>query len=115
MYYNRNFDATFGANALVLIPKGAFQLVDWIQYVGSKAFNGEKEILFNKNVPVGNGAFQQIDFEWKWDPKCSKYEYFPSVYMELVKAIGGGCGLDDNQDGIFIIKDCSAVTLPTCS
>jgi len=34
MYYNRNFDTTFGKNSLVLIPKKVFQLVQWLQYTG---------------------------------------------------------------------------------
>lgn len=115
MYYDRNFDVVFGKNSLVLIPKAAFQFVEWTQYTGSKAFNGEREILFNKSVPLGNGTSQTIDFVWEWDPKCSKYQYMPSLYAELVKAIGGGCGLNDDQDGIYIVKDCSTNLIPTCS
>jgi hypothetical protein len=115
MYFDRTFDTVFGKNSLVLIPKAAFQFVEWTQYTGSKAFNGEREILFNKSVPLGNGTSQTIDFTWEWDPKCSKYQYMPSLYAELIKAIGGGCGLGNTQDGIFIIKDCNTTLIPTCS
>ncbi len=114
MYYERNFDAVFGTNALLLLPIGAFQLVQWKQYVGSKMFKDERTILMNKTVQLGNGATQDIDFVWEYDPKCSKYKYFPSLYAELVKAISGNC-VDANQDGIFIVKDCNTSIIPTCA
>jgi len=113
LYYDRNFDTVFGKNSFVLLPKKAFQFVDWTQYEGSKAFKGEKEIFYTKNVPLGNASFQVIDWIWKWDPECSKYKYMPSIYAELVKTIGGNC-LSANQDGIFIVKDCSTTVIPTC-
>lgn len=113
MYYDRHFDSVFGTNAIVLIPKKAFQFVEWTQYEGSKAFKGEKEILFTKNIPLGNGTFQKVDWIWKWDPECSKYVYMPSLYAELVKTIGGNCA-DTDQDGIFIIKDCNPNVIPVC-
>lgn len=114
LYYDRNFDTVFGKNSFVLLPKKAFQFVDWTQYEGSKAFKGEKEIYSTKYVPLGNSSFQMIDWTWEWDPKCSIWRYMPSTYAELVKTIGGNC-LDADQDGIFIVKDCGTTVIPTCS
>ncbi|MCQ4139240.1 hypothetical protein [Chryseobacterium sp. EO14] len=113
LYYDRNFDTVFGKNSFVMLPKKAFQFVDWVQYEGSKAFKGEKEIYFTKNIPLGNGSFQTVDWTWEWDPKCSKWKYMPSIYAEMVKAIEGTCA-DDTTDGIFIVQDCNTTTIPTC-
>lgn len=113
LYYDRNFDTVFGKNSFVMLPKKAFQFVDWVQYEGSKAFKGEKEIYFTKNIPLGNGSFQTVDWTWEWDPKCSKWKYMPSLFAELVKSVEGTCS-DDTTDGIFIVKDCNMILIPTC-
>ena len=114
LYYDRNFDSVFGKNALVLIPKGAFQFVEWTEYKGENQFKDQRLETSTKLIPLGNGSFQEVDYKWKFDPECKTYDYLPSVYAELVKAIGGGCDLDDDTDGIFIIKDCSNTLTPTC-
>lgn len=114
MYYNRNFDAVFGKNSFVLLPKKAFQLVNWKQYVGSREALLEKEAYSTKMLPLGNGSFLEVDWLWKWDPECSAYEYMPSVFLELVKSLPGNCE-DPDVDGIFIISDCNTSLMQTCS
>ena len=113
LYYDRNFDTTFGKNSFVLIPKKAFQMVIWSQYVGSREALLEKEAYSTKMLPLGNNSFLPIDWLWKWDPECSSYEYQPSIFAELVKGIPGNC-TDPDADGIFIIKDCNTAVLPVC-
>jgi hypothetical protein len=113
LYYDRNFDSAFGANAFVAIPKKAVQLVTWVQNKGLSAFQGETQIKFTKTAPLGNGSSLEFDYDWKREVDCPKFTYFPSLYMELVKAIPGGC-LDSESDGIFIFKDCSENLIPEC-
>lgn len=112
-YYDRNFDAVFGTNAFVAIPKAGLQLVTWNQYVGSKAFRGETAINATKTAPLGNGTSLTFDYQWRRDIECPKYTYFPSLYAELIKAIPGSCTNPD-ADGIFIFKDCADVEVPSC-
>jgi hypothetical protein len=113
MYYDRNFDAVFGSNAFVAIPKQALQLVTWNQYVGAKAFRGETAINATKTAPLGNGTSLTFDYQWRRDIECPKYTYFPSLWAELVKAIPGSC-TNPNADGFFVFKDCAPVEVPAC-
>jgi hypothetical protein len=113
LYYDRNFDSVFGSNTFVAIPKQSLQLVTWNQYTGSKAFRGETAINATKTAPLGNGSSLTFDFQWKRDIQCPGYEYFPSLWAELVKAIPGSC-TDPNADGFFIFKDCNPIEVPVC-
>jgi hypothetical protein len=60
----------------------------------------------------GEMVTQEVDYEIRIDHDCDKIMYNPSVYMELFKAIPGGC--DTTQDGIFIIENCGDVFDYTC-
>lgn len=113
MYYDRNFDAVFGTNTFVLIPKQALQLVTWNEYVPGKDFRGELAINATKLAPLGNGSSLPFDYQWRRDIECPKYSYFPSLWAELVKAIPGSCTNPD-ADGFFIFKDCSPLEVPAC-
>lgn len=112
LYYDRNFDSVFGANALVLVPRAALQLVTFNEYVGAKAFRGETAINATKVMPLGNGSSIEFDYQWRKDVDCPGYSYFPSLYAELIKAIPGGCA--GNSDGILVFKDCEALESPVC-
>jgi hypothetical protein len=111
MYYDRNFDAVFGQNALVIIPKNSLQLVTWNKYVGAKAFRGETAINATKIMPLGNGVSVEFDYQWRRDIECPAYEYFPSLYAELVKALPGSC-TNPLAEGLMVVKDCGDNALP---
>jgi hypothetical protein len=113
MYYDKNFDAVFGANAFVVIPKNSLQLVTFNKYVGNKSFTGETAINGTKTMPLGNGASVTFDYQWRRDIECPKYSYFPSLYAELVKAIPGSC-TDPTADGLLVFKDCGNNANPVC-
>ena len=113
LYYDRNFDAVFGANAIVLIPKNALQLVTFNEYVGAKAFRGETAINATKVMPLGNGTSIEFDYQWRRDIECPGYTYFPSLWAELIKAVPGSC-TDPNASGILVFKDCAPLVSPVC-
>ncbi len=114
MYYDRNFDASFGVNSFVMIPKKSVQLITWVQNKGLSAFQGETTIKYTKTAPLGNGTSLEYDYTWKREIDCPKFSYLPSIYAELVKALPGGC-LDQESDGIFIFRDCSPNEIPECA
>jgi hypothetical protein len=113
LYYDRNFDSVFGANTLIAIPKNALQLVIFNEYVGGKRHIGELAINSTKTMPLGNGSSITFDYQWRKDIECLAYEYFPSIWMELVKTIPGGCA-GATADGFIVFKDCTPNALPAC-
>ena len=113
LYYDRNFDVSFGTNAIVAIPLKALQLVTFNKYVGAKAFRGEKDINFTKVMPLGNGSSITFDYQWRRDVECAGYSYFPSIYAELVKTVSSGCA-GANADGFVVFTDCAENELPVC-
>lgn len=114
MYYDSNFDAVFGSNAFLMIPKGAFQLVTYQAYSGGlNRWDLEKEKYGTKAIPLANSSVLPVDYQWKLDTGCTVIQYMPSVYMELVSAIPGTC-TDPTQNGVFLIKDCNTNPLPIC-
>jgi len=113
MYFDRNFDSVFGKNVIIAIPKNALQLVTFNEYVGGKRHIGELAINSTKVMPLGNGSSIEFDYQWRKDVNCLSYEYFPSLYMELVKTLAGGC-IDPNADGFIVFKDCGDNELPAC-
>lgn len=112
-FYDRNFDSVFGASFL-LMPKGSFQFVDYNFYEGARAQNTELFIAGTKVLPLNEGGSSiTLDYRWEYEPKCESYVYMPSKYAELIKAIPGSC-LDEDTDGIFLIKDCNNAPVPVC-
>jgi hypothetical protein len=117
MFKDYSLDAKIGENAFMLIPAGAFQLVEWFDFVSpSKKKDLEALKRGTKSVPMmgvnGEMVTQEVDYEIRIDHDCDKIMYNPSVYMELFKAIPGGC--DTDQDGIFIIENCGDAFDYTC-
>lgn len=113
MFYDRNFDAIYGSNAVVVLPLGALQLVNYVDNQGEKSFEDERLIQKFKTMNLGNGTDLAFDYKWKYDPECGIYSYQPYTYMELVKSVCGGCGVDTDQCGIFTITNCTALNI-TC-
>jgi hypothetical protein len=113
LYFDRNFDSVFGVNSIVIIPKALLHPVTYLEYTSYKAFRGEKEINFTKSMPLGNDVTLSFDYQWRRDVDCPGYTYFPSLWMDLIKGVKGGC-INANADGLIIIRDCGNNELPAC-
>lgn len=113
IYFDKNFDATFGADTIVILPLGAIQLVNFVENKGSLKFMDDRLIKDFKLFNLGNGVRIPFDYKWKLDPECGLYSYQPYNYMELVKSVCGGCGVNANDCGIYTITNCTEITY-TC-
>jgi len=111
-YFDVNFDAIFGnANSFLLVPKGAFQLVQWIE--NEVPFRDERYMSGTRLVPIGNGYNMRVDFEWKYDPECKDYKYMPYSYMEVPLAYSQNCA-NNKENNIYLFQNCNSVGLPDC-
>lgn len=117
MFKDYTLDSLIGENSFMLVPAGAFQLVEWFDFVSpSKKKDLEALKRGTKSIPLmgvnGEMVTQEVDYEIRIDHDCDKILYNPAVYLELFKAIPGGC--DTTQDGIFIIENCGEAFDYTC-
>ena len=111
-YFDKNFDTVFGAtHSFLLIPKGAFQLVQWIENV--EGFRDERFISSTKLIPLGNGKNITVDYTWEYDPKCKIYKYMPYTYMEVPLAYSQNCA-NAKENNIYLFNNCSTIGLPNC-
>lgn len=111
-YFDKNFDTVFGsANSFLLVPKGAFQLVQWIENV--QGFRDERFISSTKLIPLGNGKNMTVDYFWKFDPECKIYKYMPYTYMEVPLAYSQNCA-NQKENNIYLFNNCSSVGLTDC-
>jgi hypothetical protein len=118
LYYDKNFDAEFGTNAVVAIPYNVLQFITWTENRGHRAFSGDGKLIKSvRGFQLGNGSTLEYDYQWEFEPHCGNYRYQPSSYMDLVKAICGGC-LDvpaaQADCGLKVFKDCTPLVLPVC-
>lgn len=114
VFYNRNFNATFGASDFLIMAPGAAQLVTWNRYKGEKAKSVTE--LYTHDTVVLPTTGLEVDYQWYYDYKCEKWTFDPFLHLELAVAPPGGC--TDNLDavnGIVRVHECGSVPLqPTC-
>lgn len=115
IYYDVNADAILGKYSFLLIPRGAFQLVYWNDFVGSREFLDSDKLYeqSTKSIPLASGGLLPIDYYWGYEPKCGEFKYMPQLYAELVHAVPGTCD-SLTQNGLFKFTNCTEDLLESC-
>lgn len=115
IYYDRNFDSVFGNTTdFVQIAPGAAQLVTWNRFRGEK----RKEVtnLYTHGTFIDPATGIEVDFTWRYDERCERWEYEPFVHVELAVNLPGGCNNNlagvnlAGVNGIIKIHDCATVS-----
>lgn len=115
MFYDRNFDAIFGANNFVILPLGTIMPVWYTENkMGCKKFADERLVQDVKFYNLGNGVRLPYDYKWKFEPECGIYTYQPNVYMELYKTVCSGCEVTTANCGIYLIENCDDLPTADC-
>lgn len=114
MFYNRNFNNTFGQSDMILAAPGAQQLVTWNKYKGERV-RGVTD-LYSKGTIVLPTTGLEVDWKWWYDYDCEEWIYEAFLYVELATVPKGGCGVNmAGVNGIMRIHDCGTQPLvPAC-
>lgn len=115
LFYNRNFNATFGQSDMILAAPGAQQLVTWNQYKGERV-RGVTD-LYSKGTIVLPTTGLEVDWKWTYDYNCEEWVYEAFLHAELATVPAGGCGVNvQGVNGIIRIHDCGTQPLiPVCA
>ena len=110
--YDLDFDGIYGGDKFITIPYGAVQAVQWNQCVGDGAIDTPTA----KQFVVYTRSGLKVDMFWNHivNDFCNEVRVGFKAYIELVAVPGGGCGLDNDVNGIFKFKDCSLTTSVAC-
>ena len=110
--WDLDFDSVFGVGSMVTIPYGAVQLVQWNQNVGDGAIDYPHSKKLTLTTPNG----LRVDMFWEHftGNQCNEIRVGLSTYAELAVVPSGGCGVDNDVNGLFKFTDCSLTTDIAC-
>lgn len=114
LFYNRNFNTTFGQQDFIIAAPGAQQLVTWNKYKGERV-RGVTD-LYSKGTIVLPTTGLEVDWKWAYDFDCEEWVYEAFLHAELATVPKGGCGDNlANVNGIIRVHDCGIQPLvPVC-
>lgn len=114
LFYNRNFNETFGNRDMVIMAPGATQLVTWNKYKGEK----QRAVtnLYSHGTVILPTTGLEVDWKWAYDQDCEAWTFEALLYNELATVVPGGCGDDvAGVNGLIRVHDCSTQPLiPEC-
>lgn len=120
LFYDRNFNVTFGEKDMVMMAPGATQLVTWNKYKGEK--RRQVTDLYTKATVTLPRTGLEVDFKFFYDYDCEMWVYEAFLFAELATVPPGGCanlggGVDlSGVNGLIRIHDCSTQPLiPECA
>lgn len=114
LFYNRNFNTTFGQQDFIIAAPGAQQLVTWNKYKGERV-RGVTD-LYSKGTIILPTTGLEVDWKWTYDYACEEWVYEAFLHAELATVPKGGCGDNmENVNGIIRVHDCGTQPLiPAC-
>lgn len=114
LFYDRNFNSTFGQSDMIMLAPGATQLVTWNKYKGEK--NRKVTDLYSNGTIILPTTGLEVDWKWRFDYECEEWIFEAFLHAELATVIKGGCGANlANVNGIIRVHDCGTQPIvPAC-
>lgn len=114
LFYNRNFNSTFGQSDFIIAAPGAQQLVTWNKYKGERV-RGVTD-LYSKGTIILPTTGLEVDWKWWYDYDCEEWMFEAFLHAELATVPAGGCTEEmEGVNGIMRVHDCGAQPLvPAC-